>query len=52
MNLSGVWDWSFFWDGFDFFLRAVSPFVMIIVAIIAAGLLIYTIIKAVKASRG
>nr|WP_282154830.1 PTS ascorbate transporter subunit IIC [Cytobacillus gottheilii] len=52
MNLSGVWDWSFFWESFGFLLRTSANFVMIIVAIIAMGLLISVIIKAVKQSRG
>lgn len=51
MNLSGVWDWSFFWETFGFLLRAVANFPMVIIAIIAVGLLIGVIIKAVKNSR-
>lgn len=51
MNLSGVWDWTFFWEAFGFLLRTAANFVMIIVAIIAVGLLITVIIKAVKSSR-
>lgn len=51
MNLSGVWDWSFFWDTFGFIIRTVAPFLLIIVAIIAVGMLLLVVIRAVKASR-
>ncbi|CDQ42112.1 hypothetical protein BN990_04492 [Virgibacillus salexigens] len=51
MNLSGVWDWSFFWDSFGFFIRTVAPFLLIIVAIVAVGMLLLVVIRAVKASR-
>ncbi|MBG9585550.1 PTS ascorbate transporter subunit IIC [Cytobacillus firmus] len=51
MNLSGVWDWTFFWNTFGFFIKTVASFVMIIVAIMAAGLLVQIIIKAVRSSR-
>jgi len=51
MNLSGVWDWTFFWNSFGYFLKTVASFVMIIVAIIAAGLLIREIIKAVRSGK-
>lgn len=51
MNLSGVWDWGFYWETFGFILRTVSSFVMIIVAIIAVGMLLKVIIGAVRDSR-
>lgn len=47
-NLSNVWDFSFFWGIFAFLLQTVAPFVMIIVAIIAVGLLLKVIIKAIR----
>lgn len=47
-SLSGVWDWDFMWSTFGFILKLVSPFVMIIVAIVAVGLLLALVIKAVK----
>jgi hypothetical protein len=50
-GLSDVWDWSFFWGMFGFFMKSVSPFVMIPVAIISVGLLIAVIIRAVKGSK-
>ena len=51
MNLSGVWDWSFFWDTFGFILRTVASFLMIVVAIVAVGMLLSVVIKAVRDSR-
>lgn len=47
-SLSGVWDWDFMWSTFGFILKLVSPFVMIIVAIVAVGLLLGLVIRAVK----
>lgn len=47
-SLSDVWDWDFMWSTFGFLLKLASPFVMIIVAIVAVGLLLSLIIKAVK----
>lgn len=51
MNLSGVWDWTFFWNTFGFILKTVANFLMVIIAILGVGLLIMMVIKAVKASR-
>lgn len=51
MNLEGVWDWAFFWDTFGFILRTVASFLMIIVAIIAVGMLLNVVIKAVREGR-
>jgi len=51
LNLSGVWDWSFFWDTFGFILRTVASFLMIVVAIVAVGMLLSVVIKAVRDSR-
>lgn len=50
-SLSGVWDFDFMWSTFGFLLKLVSPFVMIVVAIIAVGLLITGIIVAVRQAR-
>jgi len=50
-SLGDVFDWSFFWGVFGFLLKIASPFVMLIVAIIAVGLLITGIIVAIR-SRG
>ncbi|TRM08767.1 PTS ascorbate transporter subunit IIC [Lentibacillus cibarius] len=51
MNLSGVWDWNFFWDTFGFMLKTVASFLMIIVAIIAVGMLLNVVIKAVRDTK-
>lgn len=51
MNLSGVWDWGFFWDSFGFFLKAVAPFLMLIIAIIAVGMLLLVVIRAARNSK-
>ncbi|UOQ47217.1 PTS ascorbate transporter subunit IIC [Gracilibacillus caseinilyticus] len=51
MNLSGVWDWNFYWESFGFFLKTVAPFLMITVAVITVGLLLFVVIRAVKNSR-
>lgn len=51
MNLSGVWDWNFFWDTFGFLLKTVASFLMIIVAIIAVGMLLDVVIRAIRSSR-
>lgn len=48
MNLSGVWDWDFFWNTFGFILKTVASFLMIIVAIIAVGMLLRVVIAAVR----
>lgn len=47
-GLSNVFDWDFFWGTFGFILKIVAPFVMLIVAIIAVGLLLKNIIAAVR----
>lgn len=51
MNLSGVWDWTFFWNTFGFLLKTVSNYVIIIVAIIAVGMLLQVVISAVRNGR-
>lgn len=50
-NLSGVWDWDFLWSTFGFILKLTAPFIMVVVAIIAVGLLLKVIIEAVRQSR-
>ena len=47
-DLSNVWDWSFFWGMFGFFMKSVAPFALIPVAIICVGLLISVVVKAVS----
>lgn len=51
MNLSGVWDWTFFWNTFGFMLKTVASFLMIVVAIIGVGMLLKVVINAIKTSR-
>lgn len=48
INLSSVWDWNFFWDNFGYILKIAAPFVMIVVAIIAVGMLLQVVINAVR----
>jgi hypothetical protein len=48
MNLSDVWDWAFFWSMFRNFVATGGPFIMIIVAIHAMGLILLMIVKAVR----
>lgn len=50
-SLSGVWDFDFLWSTFGFILKLVAPFVLIVVAIIAVGLLLAMVIEAVRQSR-
>lgn len=50
-NMSGVWDFDFLWSTFGWLLKMVAPFVIILVAIIAVGLLLKVVIEAVRASR-
>lgn len=50
-SLSGVWDFDFLWSTFGFILKLVAPFVLIVVAIIAVGLLLKMVIEAVRQSR-
>lgn len=50
-NMNGVWDFDFLWSTFGWLLKMVAPFVIILVAIIAVGLLLKVVIEAVRASR-
>ncbi|MDP4086017.1 MAG: PTS ascorbate transporter subunit IIC [Bacillota bacterium] len=50
-SLSNVFDWDFFWGTFGFLLKTVSPFVMLVVAIAAVGLLLAAVISAVRGKR-
>lgn len=51
MNVSDVWDWTFFWQMFRNNMATASPFVMIVVAVIVVGLLLTVIIRAVSRAR-
>lgn len=48
MNIGQVWNFDFLWDVFAFILKIVAPFLMIIVAIIAVGMLLVMVVKAVR----
>lgn len=48
MNVSDVFDWAFFWSMFRNFVASAAPFIMIVVAIYAMGLLLGMIVKAVR----
>ena len=47
-NMGDVFDWSFFWGVFSFFLKTVAPFLMLIIAIFAVGWLLKMVVSAVK----
>ncbi|WP_018931340.1 hypothetical protein [Gracilibacillus lacisalsi] len=49
--MQGVWDWAFFWDAFEFFMKTVAPFLMLIVAVVSVGLLLLVVIRAVRNGR-
>lgn len=51
MNLSGVWDWAFFWNTFGFLLKTVATFLLIIIAIKGVGMLLEAVINAVFQKR-
>lgn len=50
-SLSDVFDWNFFWGVFGFLLKIVAPFVMLVVAIMAVGLLIRAVVAAIRNNR-
>lgn len=50
-SLTNIFDWSFFWGVFGFFLKLVSAFVMLIVAIYAVGLLLKMVISAIRQGK-
>ena len=47
-DMSNVFDWTFFWGVFSFFLKTVAPFLMLIIAIFAVGWLLKMVVGAVK----
>lgn len=49
--MSNVFDWDFFWGTFGFIFKIVAPFVLIVVAIIAVGLLLKHVIAAVRQGK-
>ncbi|GAA0471838.1 PTS ascorbate transporter subunit IIC [Alkalibacillus silvisoli] len=50
-SLQGVFDWDFFWGTFGFILQLVAPFLMLVIAIFAVGLLLVAVVNAVRNSR-
>jgi len=46
--MSNVFDWSFFWGVFAFFLKTIAPFLMLIIAIFSVGILLKMVIGAVR----
>ena len=48
LNLKDIWDFDFMWDTFAFILKIVAPFLMIIIAILGVGALLYMVVVAVK----
>lgn len=47
-NVGSLWDFDFMWENFEYFVKLAAPFVMIAVAILAVGALLYMIVGAVK----
>lgn len=51
MNVSDLWDWTFFWQMFRNFMGTAAPFVMIVMVVLVVGLLLTVIIRAVSRAR-
>lgn len=51
MDLTGLIDMSYFWWAFNKLLAPVMPFLVIFIAICAAGLLISTLVLAFRKMR-
>ncbi|WP_249646154.1 PTS ascorbate transporter subunit IIC [Lysinibacillus sp. D3C2_S12] len=47
-DIGNVWDFDLMWDTFAYILKIVSPFLMIIIAILGVGALLYMVVVAVK----
>lgn len=47
INIDSIFNWDFMWNTFAFILKIVAPFLMIIIAIIAVGMLLVMVVKAV-----
>lgn len=45
MNVSDVFDWTFFWQMFRNFVATGSPFVMVMVAVSVAGAILTLIVS-------
>lgn len=51
MNVSDLWDWTFFWQMFRNHMGTAAPFVMVVVVVLVVGLLLSVIIQAVTRAR-
>ncbi|MCX8045520.1 PTS ascorbate transporter subunit IIC [Anoxybacillus ayderensis] len=47
-SMGNVFDWAFFWGVFGFLLKTVAPFIMLIIAIVAVGMLLHGVIVAIR----
>ncbi len=47
-DIGNVWDFDLMWDTFAYILKIVAPFLMIIIAILGVGALLYMVVVAVK----
>lgn len=47
-DVGNVFDWDLMWDTFAYILKIVSPFLMILIAILAVGALLIMVVVAVK----
>ncbi|WP_249649177.1 PTS ascorbate transporter subunit IIC [Lysinibacillus sp. D4B2_S17] len=47
-DIGNVWDFDLRWDTFAYVLKIVAPFLMIIIAILGVGALLYMVVVAVK----
>lgn len=48
MYFGDVWDWNFFWAIFKNILSSAAPFMEIVIAVIAVGLVLVAIVRAIK----
>lgn len=51
MNVSDLWDFTFFWQMFRNFMATAAPFVMIVVVVAVVGMLLSVIIGSVARRR-
>ncbi|MEK5090503.1 PTS ascorbate transporter subunit IIC [Paenibacillus sp. FSL M8-0228] len=47
MNVSDLWDFTFFWQMFRNFIATAAPFVMVVMAVYVVKLLLSSIMSAV-----
>ncbi|MBA4535488.1 MULTISPECIES: PTS ascorbate transporter subunit IIC [Brevibacillus] len=51
MNFSALIDWSFFWSVFNNFLFSMSPFMLIVIAVMAVGMVLGAVIEAARKAK-